>query len=89
MADINLGQHNYTPERATAFVDELRERLDRNGALESVSILRFEGGYVSGGSITIDGVERELASSLSYRAVDEIFFSTIGLPIVDGRGFDR
>jgi ABC-type antimicrobial peptide transport system permease subunit len=38
--------------------------------------------------MTVDGVEREVPASPSSYAVDPSFFSTIGLPIVSGRGFD-
>jgi hypothetical protein len=38
--------------------------------------------------MTIDGVEREMPASSSSDAVDPSFFSTIGLPIISGRGFD-
>jgi putative ABC transport system permease protein len=90
MAFVSLGPHGYTPERATAFVDELLERLRQNGAIESAGVLRNEGGVEPGfpdSVIEIDGVVRELPASLSYGAVDESFFSTLGLPIVSGRGF--
>jgi len=90
MASVSLGPHGYTPERATVFVDELLERLRQNGAIESTGVLRNEGGWepgFPGSGIEIDGVFRELAASLSYGAVDESFFSTLGLPIVSGRGF--
>jgi len=88
-AFINLGQHGYTPERATAFVDELLERLRQNGAIESAAIMRTESGMAPGAKITIDGVEREMTSSLTVDAVDDGFFSTIALPVVYGRGFAR
>jgi len=87
-AGINLGQYGYTPERAAAFVDELRERLRQNGAIESTSIIRYEGIFFAGAPIGIDGVEREMPAHLQYAAVDDTFFSTIGLPIIGGRGFD-
>jgi predicted permease len=89
-AFINLGPHGYTPERATTFVDELIERLRRNGAIESAAIRRGEGGIepgLPGFGLEIDGVVRELRASLSFASVDEGFFSTLGLPIVNGRGF--
>lgn len=88
-AFVNLGQHGYTPERAGAFVDELLERLRQNGAIESASLGNLGSRAAPAGSkMTIDGVEREVPASLSSAAVDPSFFSTIGLPIVSGRGFD-
>jgi putative ABC transport system permease protein len=87
-AFVNLGQHGYTSERGAAFVDELLARLRQNSAIESAS-LRIPGSFAAAGSkMTVDGVEREVPASPSSDAVDPSFFSTIGLPIVSGRGFD-
>jgi len=82
-------RYDYTGERAAAFIDELLERLRQNGAIESAS-LRIPGRFAAaaGFKMTIDGVEREAPASSSSDAVDPSFFSTIGLPIVSGRGFD-
>ncbi len=80
--------HGYPGERAAAFVDELLARLRQNGAIESAS-LRTGGSFVAAGfKMTVDGVEREVPASPSSYAIDPSFFSTIGLPIVSGRGFD-
>src|SRR5688572_2999473 len=88
-AFVNLGQHGYTSERGAAFIDELLARLRQNGAIESAS-LRMPGTFAraAGFKMTIDGVEREMPASSSSEAVDPSFFSTIGLPIISGRGFD-
>ena len=86
-AFVNLGPHGYTSERGAAFVDELLERLRQNGAIESAS-LRIPTFQFAGFKMTIDGVEREVPANSSSEAVDPSFFSTIGLPIVSGRGFD-
>src|SRR5688572_822102 len=88
MAHINLGQHGYTPTRADAFIDELLERLRHNGAIESASLIRQIGGAIAGAKVTVDGVEREVAAGWSYAAVEPGYFSTIGLPLINGRGFD-
>jgi predicted permease len=82
-------RYDYTGERAAAFTDELLERLRQNGAIESAS-LRLGGTFATpaGFKMTIDGVEREQPASSSSEAVDPSFFSTIGLPIISGRGFD-
>jgi predicted permease len=83
---INLAEPGYAPERAAAFLDELNERLSRNGTIESFSILRGVGGMQAGLRIDVDGVQRELPSSLAYTAVADDYFATVGLPIVRGRG---
>jgi putative ABC transport system permease protein len=85
-AFINLRGMGYSAERSAAFFDELRERLSHNGTIESVSVY---GGAFSGGGfpVPIDGARRKLPSDLRYVAVDDNFFSTMELPIVNGRGF--
>jgi predicted permease len=89
-ASLNLGQHGYTRERAGAFVDELLERLRRNGAIESASFMNLIGGGAGPGlKVSIDGVERELPAGWSWDAVEPGFFATIGLPIIRGRAFER
>lgn len=88
MADINLENYGYTAERGAAFFDELLDRLSRSGAIESASISRgLGGGAGPGAPVMIDGVKREVPLGLSYFAVDERFFSTLGLPIANGRSF--
>src|SRR5690606_16499580 len=42
-----------------------------------------------GGRITIDRAPREMTSFLWFREVDEAYFSTLDLPILDGRSFTR
>lgn len=86
-AGINLGQYGYTPARATTFVEELRERLRRNRAVESVSIRHGASGAAAGVPVVVDGVRHTLPSFLTYMRVDDDYFSTLGLPIVTGRSF--
>lgn len=86
-ADIDLGPHGYTPERAAAFMDELLARLRQNRLIESVSIMDFVGGMQAGLPVSIDGMRRELPSGLGYASADDAFFATLGLPIVSGRSF--
>jgi putative ABC transport system permease protein len=84
-ASIDLGQYRYTPERAAVFAGELRERLRQNATVESVSITQYMGGAQAGVRVAVDGVPLALPSGLGYTAVDDDYFSTIGLPIVSGR----
>jgi len=88
-ASINLGQHGYTDERAASFVDELLGRLRQNDLVESASVMPFIGFVQAGVRVSVDGAPRELPADLAYAAGDEEFFSTVGLPIVRGRGFAR
>jgi putative ABC transport system permease protein len=86
---LRLGRYGYTPERGAAFVEELLERLRQNSTIESVSIMQSLGSAVAGVPLSVDGLPVELPSGARYLAVDDTYFSTIGLPIVRGRGFAR
>jgi predicted permease len=86
---INLAEPGYTSARAAAFFEELQGRLTQNGTVESFSILRGGGGIQPGLRIDVDGVRRELPSGLGYVGVAEDYFSTIGLPIINGRNVAR
>jgi hypothetical protein len=88
-ASLVLGPYGYTEARATVFVDELRQRLQQNGVIESVSISQPIGSAQAGVPVVIDGVRRELPTGLLYMAVENDYFSTRGLPIVNGRTFAR
>ena len=86
---LSLGRYGYTLESGAAFVEELLERLRRNGAIESVSVMQSLTSLGVGLPLNVDGLPVEVPSGLRYLAVDETYFSTIGLPIVSGRGFAR
>ena len=44
MTSVTLRQHGYTQERAESFFDALRNRLQANPAIDSVSLRVYEGG---------------------------------------------
>jgi putative ABC transport system permease protein len=84
-----LAPYGYTAPRAAQFFDDLRARLDRSPAIEAASLIRREGGMTPAGKIPINGTPRHFPSMVAYIAVDERYFSTIGLPILEGRDFAR
>jgi putative ABC transport system permease protein len=84
---VSLSPFGYGTEQAAPFFDELGERLRRSPAVASVSFTQSFGSMSPGGEITVDGVPRQFPSSVSYTAIDERYFSTMGLPIVAGRDF--
>jgi putative ABC transport system permease protein len=88
-ASVNLRPYGYTPERAAAFVDEVRERLRANGVVAAVATTLAVGSIGARTHPSAHPEWGELPSNLSYLAVDESYFSTIGLPIVRGRGITR
>jgi putative ABC transport system permease protein len=86
---LALAPYGYTPARAAQFFDELRDRLDQGPAIDAVSLMRRQGGMTPVGRITVNGVARQFPSLVAYTVVDERYFSTIGLSILEGRDFSR
>jgi putative ABC transport system permease protein len=86
---INLSPHGYTPERAATFIDELRERLRLNSVIAAVSTVRSMGSVGGGVRLAAHPELPEAPSGLTYIAVEDNYFSTLGLPIVRGRGITR
>jgi predicted permease len=86
---LALAPHGYTAPRAAQFFDELRGRLDESPAIDTVSLMRRQGGMTPAGRITVNGEPRQFPSLVAYTAVDERYFSTMGLPILEGRDFSR
>ena len=87
MTTVTLRPHGYTPERAEIFFDTLRNRLQGNPAIDSVSMRVYEGGMSSSGQLTVNGVPRQFPSTLWYIRVDEPFFPTLSVRVLEGRNF--
>jgi predicted permease len=88
-ADVSLGSYGYTPVRATAFFEDLFERLSTNPAIRRASMTVGAGGMSIGGHLVIDGQPRELPSTVPFMAVDQHYFDTIGVRVLRGRRFSR
>lgn len=84
-AYVQVGQFGDAPTRATAFFDDLLVRLQQNVAVESVAFSVSRGGML--GKLTIDGVPRQPPSQVYFDAVDDRFFPTMRIPVVQGRNF--
>jgi putative ABC transport system permease protein len=84
---VQLRQYGYTPQRAGAFFDQLRERLDAAPNIQSAAIIRWYGSTGTMGRVTVDGVSRQFPSELNAIAVDDRYFRTLGMRIVKGRDF--
>jgi putative ABC transport system permease protein len=80
---VSLAEYGYTPIRATALFDDLRQRLSANPAIQSVSLTVFAGGM--GGRLAIDGVPQKFPSTVWFTAIDERYFSTMGMRLLKGR----
>jgi len=82
---VGLAAYGYSREEAAVFFDELHQRLSGNPAFASVSVVLPYGGMTTSGEMRIDGVPRGFPSFVRYTGIDERYFSTIGLPVIEGR----
>ena len=87
MTTVTLRPHGYTPERAQIFFDTVRSRLEANPAIDSVSMRVYEGGMSSSGQLTVNGVARRFPSTVFYIRIDEPFFRTLSVRMIEGRNF--
>lgn len=84
---IGLGPYGYTPERATTFFDQLRERLAANRTIASVGVSVSQSSFGGGYGLPINGVARVFPSEIYFRSVDDAYFTTLRVPLVSGRTF--
>jgi predicted permease len=82
-----LGPHGYSPDRAVAFFDELRARIERHPGVESVGYDDWEGGMSAGGRTYVNGVARSFPSMVNHIYIDERYFVTVGQRVLRGRDF--
>lgn len=76
-----------TPGDRVRFFDDLLGRLSGNPAIASIALSSEQGGMTSSGSLTIDGLRRQFPSMVAFTAVDDRYFGTIGIKLIEGRGF--
>ena len=86
---LDSGRHGYTPLRSTVFFDEFMTRLRRAPGIAGVSAWRSVGAMSASGQIKIDGELHHPPSTVWFTAVDENYFNTIGMRIIEGRVFSR
>ncbi len=86
-APLLLTPFGYTPERASLFFGNLLDRLRADPAVESASLTLPQGGMSSAGKLVIDGEPRQFPSMVAFSAIDQRYFATIGVKIVEGRDF--
>jgi putative ABC transport system permease protein len=89
---MDLSQHGYgSPELATPFLEEVRERLSQLPGVTSVSIadgmpLDLVGNFTR--VAPSDGAEEGASGiQVEFTRADEGFFETVGTPLLRGRGF--
>lgn len=82
---IELTAYGYTTPRATAFFEDVLDRLGHNPATTAVALMRMR--FSMGGQMTIDGQRRRPPSTVTGIAVDARYFRTMGMRILAGRDF--
>jgi predicted permease len=75
--------------QAAPFFSDLRETLLVRPSIRSVAFTTDQGGMGPGGRLTIDDGQRRMPSFTLFLGVDDRYFRTIGLSMLDGRDFDR
>jgi macrolide transport system ATP-binding/permease protein len=91
---IDLFTAGYDPQRAKIFQDELIDRVQALGGVESVAWSRmtpFTYRSYSSAPIAVDGYDAppDQQPTAEYNEVGPGFFATIGIPLVSGREFTR
>jgi macrolide transport system ATP-binding/permease protein len=91
---IDLFTAGYDPQRAKIFQDELIDRIQALGGVESVALSRmtpFSYRTYSTAPIAVDGyvVPPDQQPAADYNEVGPGFFATFGIPLLTGREFTR
>jgi predicted permease len=83
--------NGYTPQRAVALYDDLRERLAAHPGMESVSaaVIPVFTDSNAGSNVTVEGYQAQENedTNVSQNWVGPDYFSTLGIPLVAGREF--
>jgi predicted permease len=91
---VDLFTAGYDPKRARVFQDELVDRLQALGGVQSVAFSRltpFTYRNYSSAPIAVDGyvAPPDQQPTAEYNEIGPGFLSTIGIPLVSGREFTR
>jgi macrolide transport system ATP-binding/permease protein len=91
---VDLRSAGYDAQRIKTFQDELIDRLQGLGGVESAAFARttpFSYGIYSSAQIAVDGYETAPGQQLTvdYNEVGPGYLATMGIPVVSGREFTR
>ena len=87
--DVAPGKNGYDEVRGNQFYEHLWERLKQVRGVTSVSLSneRLVSGWVSNGSVAVEGGPKEPEAS-EFNFVGADFLQTMGIPLVLGRGIE-
>ena len=77
----------YSEAGADALFRTIRDRMEASPAITSASVTSRRGAMSSGGELIVNGIGRRFPTAVSFTAVDEFYFPTIGLEVIGGRNF--
>jgi hypothetical protein len=91
---VDLVGAGYDAQRAKNFQDELIDRLQALGGVESAALSRitpFSYGNYSSAPIAVDGYEAkpDEQPTVDYNEVGPAYLATMGIPLLSGREFTR
>jgi len=91
---VNLFASGYDAQRAKTFQDQLIERVDALGGVQSAAyarILPFSNRSYNSAPIAVDGYQTapDEQPEVAYNEVSPGYFATMGIPTVSGREFTR
>jgi len=94
VSSVDLRAAGYDATRTRIFQDELVERLQAIGGVDSVAFARnipFTYRSYASAAIAVDGYEvpPDQQLTVDYNEVGPAYFATIGIPLVSGREFTR
>jgi predicted permease len=82
---VDLRPYGYAAARANAFFDDMERRLRDSPAVQSVASSVSLGGM--GGTLPVDGMPRKFPTDVGFTAVNDDYFPTMRIRVVEGRGF--
>jgi predicted permease len=93
-SSVDLVAAGYDTQRKKTFEDDLTDRLQALGGVESVAFARmtpFSYRTYSSAPIAVDGYETPPGEqpTVDYNEVGPAYFATMGIPLVSGREFTR
>jgi predicted permease len=93
VVSLDLDQHGYDEARAEEFHSELKQRLQAVPGVKSISVVSIAplGGVSRAASITVAGGNGRVGAPnelFDFWVVSPNYFETMGISVLQGRGFD-